>query len=169
MLRNNFVLRRDRTVDLQVLCESVTLEPGSSAKTIYVKCNGEWPVSCSDPWFYLISKSPESVVVYCYANDTGIDKSATITFSSRDNTVTIPVYQEAKMIKLLDWDDDTVVCDGDIMTLISFMEKKDEIPAENCFYMLFYFCSQLVRAPELPYRKLKAHCYAGMFKYCSNL
>lgn len=55
------------------------------------------------------------------------------------------------------------------MTLISFMEKKDEIPAENCFYMLFYFCSQLVRAPELPYRKLKAHCYAGMFKYCSNL
>lgn len=38
-----------------------------------------------------------------------------------------------------------------------------------CFYLMFYSCTKLKTAPELPVTTLKPYCYAGMFRDCESL
>ena len=48
-----------------------------------------------------------------------------------------------------------------------------ELPATkleiNCYGQLFYGCTSLVNAPELPATKLEINCYSNMFQGCSKL
>ena len=41
--------------------------------------------------------------------------------------------------------------------------------ADNCYNQLFYGCTSLVNAPELPATKLEINCYSNMFQGCSKL
>ena len=41
--------------------------------------------------------------------------------------------------------------------------------ATNCYKSMFYSCSNLTKAPELPATTLANGCYYSMFMYCSNL
>ena len=43
------------------------------------------------------------------------------------------------------------------------------IPSTYCFYMLFYNCSALTTAPELPATTLTNYCYYDMFHGCTGL
>lgn len=51
--------------------------------------------------------------------------------------------------------------------------SEDFIPAialaSNCYYYMFYGCSNLITAPNLPATTLQSYCYYGMFCNCSNL
>ena len=53
---------------------------------------------------------------------------------------------------------------GSIMSLINFSEL-----TPNCFTNLFYDCSALTKAPDLPATELVEGCYSNMFKNCSEL
>lgn len=62
-----------------------------------------------------------------------------------------------------------VRCKGDIRTLIDW-ENYDNANTEKArFSSLFYGCSVLVTAPDLPSEKLSASCYASIFSGCSAL
>jgi hypothetical protein len=41
--------------------------------------------------------------------------------------------------------------------------------ASNCYRGLFYGCSSLTKAPELPATELEENCYDSMFAVCSSL
>ena len=64
---------------------------------------------------------------------------------------------------------DKVSCSGNIMSLIDYRRTLDTIPCDYCFHELFYKCTSLVSAPELPATNLKAYCYYMMFNGCSSL
>ena len=62
----------------------------------------------------------------------------------------------------------TFAASGDIMSLLN----KDgglTIPTSYCFRGLFYNCSKLTNAPELPATTLASSCYSGMFNGCTGL
>ena len=40
---------------------------------------------------------------------------------------------------------------------------------DYCYYNMFYNCSNLTTAPELPATTLATYCYSGMFQSCRNL
>ena len=62
-----------------------------------------------------------------------------------------------------------VSCTGDIRTLIDY-ESYATANTENArFCYLFYNCTALTTAPELPAMTLANQCYFGMFANCSNL
>lgn len=58
---------------------------------------------------------------------------------------------------------------GDIMSLIKNDGDVSVIPSEGCFHFLFYGCSYLTAAPELPATTLAASCYQYMFADCTGL
>lgn len=88
-----------------------------------------------------------------------------------------------------------VQCTGDIRTLIDYenyatantenarfcylfyectaLTTAPELPAmtlaDNCYFGMFADCSSLTQAPELPAQTLKDRCYASMFDGCSSL
>ena len=41
--------------------------------------------------------------------------------------------------------------------------------ADNCYQGMFYNCTKLTTAPELPATTLVSGCYNDMFRYCTNL
>ena len=49
----------------------------------------------------------------------------------------------------------------------SSLTQAPELPAttlaSNCYYYMFYNCSSLTQAPELPAMTLASDCYSGMF------
>lgn len=51
--------------------------------------------------------------------------------------------------------------------------SEDLLPAtaltENCYYQMFYGCSNLLNAPKLPAMTLSNYCYRGMFYNCEKL
>ena len=54
------------------------------------------------------------------------------------------------------------------------LEKAPELPATTlaasyCYERMFYDCKALVEAPELPATTLETHCYDGMFEGCTSL
>ena len=62
-----------------------------------------------------------------------------------------------------------VTCTGDIRTLIDY-ESYASANTENArFCYLFYGCTALSTAPELPAITLADHCYFAMFADCSSL
>ena len=62
----------------------------------------------------------------------------------------------------------TVAASGNIMSLLN-QEGGLTIPSADCFCNLFYYCSQLTSAPELPATTLSEGCYFNMFYGCTSL
>lgn len=62
-----------------------------------------------------------------------------------------------------------VACTGDIRTLLNY-ENYENVATESArFNYLFYNCTQLTSAPNLPATKLADRCYSYMFYGCINL
>ena len=62
-----------------------------------------------------------------------------------------------------------VACTGDIRTLLDW-KYYDTVDTQNArFSYLFYDCSVLTSAPELPATKLAGNCYEYMFYGCTSL
>ena len=62
-----------------------------------------------------------------------------------------------------------VACTGDIRTLLDWRNYNKVETGKARFCGLFYYCSVLTSAPELPATKLADFCYNQMFSYCTNL
>ena len=62
-----------------------------------------------------------------------------------------------------------IAASGSVMSLIDGTGESTVIPNDYCFYGLFYGCSGLTQAPELPATELKSACYKKMFYGCSSL
>ena len=62
-----------------------------------------------------------------------------------------------------------VSCKGDIRTLIDYENYATANTANANFYRLFYNCTTLTTAPELPATNLEASCYQNMFTGCTSL
>ena len=62
-----------------------------------------------------------------------------------------------------------VACTGDIRTLLDWRNYNKVETGKARFCGLFYSCSVLTSAPELPATKLADFCYNQMFSYCTNL
>ena len=64
---------------------------------------------------------------------------------------------------------DKVNCSGNIMSLIDYKNLPDVIPCDYCYSNMFFGCSALTTAPELPATKLTDGCYYQMFSGCTSL
>lgn len=62
-----------------------------------------------------------------------------------------------------------VACTGDIRTLVDWENYATASTAMARFCKLFYYCTALTTAPELPATKLANSCYNGMFYDCTSL
>ena len=65
--------------------------------------------------------------------------------------------------------DGRIAASGSVMSLIDGEGTTLEIPNAFCFCRLFYECTDLVQAPELPATKLTDCCYKTMFYGCKSL
>ena len=63
----------------------------------------------------------------------------------------------------------SISASGSIMSLIDGTGETDIIPSNYCFCRMFYGCTALTVAPELPATTLKTDCYSRMFEGCSSL
>ena len=63
----------------------------------------------------------------------------------------------------------TVACSGDIRTLLKYEDPDAAVMANYCFSYLFYNCTSLTAAPELPATTLASSCYSYMFEDCTGL
>ena len=61
-----------------------------------------------------------------------------------------------------------VAASGDITSLISF-DLEHTTLASSCYSRMFYGCTGLTSAPELPATTLAGNCYKGMFSGCTKL
>lgn len=61
-----------------------------------------------------------------------------------------------------------VAASGDITSLRRFDLAQTAL-AVNCYYSMFYGCTGLTSAPELPATTLAANCYYSMFHGCGNI
>jgi hypothetical protein len=57
---------------------------------------------------------------------------------------------------------------GNIMKLLNYSNPPD-YPNDNAFACMFYNCTKLIKAPELPATILRAGCYNQMFYGCTGL
>lgn len=62
-----------------------------------------------------------------------------------------------------------IECNGDIRTLLNYLEPDNIRITDYCFAYLFYNCSALVSAPDLPLTSLSKHCYSHTFQGCTSL
>ena len=63
----------------------------------------------------------------------------------------------------------SIAASGNIMSLLDKKCASKTIPADNCFKLLFWSCTALTSAPELPATTLTTGCYASMFQGCTSL
>ncbi|MBR2278642.1 MAG: leucine-rich repeat protein [Eubacterium sp.] len=63
----------------------------------------------------------------------------------------------------------TVACSGDIRTLLNYAEPESSSMGAYCFAYLFYNCTSLTAAPDLPATILAEGCYHSMFRGCTSL
>ena len=61
-----------------------------------------------------------------------------------------------------------IAASGNIMSLLNG-DSPDSIIATYCYYGMFYGCTSLAQAPELPATTLATRCYANMFRGCTSL
>ncbi|MCD7728688.1 MAG: hypothetical protein LUI60_02085, partial [Clostridia bacterium] len=59
--------------------------------------------------------------------------------------------------------------DGNIMTLLEYSDPDNSTMGYGAFICLFYGCTSLVSAPELPAATLARECYECMFYGCTSL
>ena len=62
-----------------------------------------------------------------------------------------------------------VACSGNVMSLRLDDDGKVQGLAAYCFDSMFYKCTSLTQAPELPETELKNYCYINMFYNCTSL
>ena len=62
-----------------------------------------------------------------------------------------------------------IAASGSVMSLVDGLGITNTVPGEGCFHLLFYGCSAMTQAPELPAMELSEFCYHYMFHGCSNL
>lgn len=60
-------------------------------------------------------------------------------------------------------------CSGNIQTLLDWESPPTSIPANYCYPYMFYECTSLTQAPELPATTLAEYCYYFMFYGCTSL
>ena len=60
-------------------------------------------------------------------------------------------------------------CSGNIQTLLEYSNPPTNIPAESCYFNMFYGCTSLTQAPELSATTLANNCYYYMFYNCTSL
>ena len=60
-------------------------------------------------------------------------------------------------------------CSGNIQTLLDWENPPTIINRAGCYRFMFYKCTNLTTAPELPATTLADRCYSGMFSQCTNL
>lgn len=65
--------------------------------------------------------------------------------------------------------DTKVACSGDIRTLVNYENYSTAPTSSAQFQSLFYNCTQLTSAPELPAMSLATKCYDSMFRGCISL
>ena len=59
-------------------------------------------------------------------------------------------------------------CSGNIQTLLEYRNPPTTL-ADYCYYFMFYGCTNLTQAPELPATTLAGNCYSHMFYGCTSL
>ena len=62
-----------------------------------------------------------------------------------------------------------VSCTGDIRTLVDYTNYRDASTSQARFSAMFFGCTPLVSAPELPATDLATKCYSFMFRGCTGL
>lgn len=60
-------------------------------------------------------------------------------------------------------------CSGNIQTLLEYSNPPTTISVNYCYQGMFYQCTNLTTAPELPATTLTIGCYWDMFNGCTNL
>lgn len=60
-------------------------------------------------------------------------------------------------------------CKGNIQTLLDWENPPMVINTVQCYSYMFYDCTNLTTAPELPATTLAESCYGNMFERCTNL
>ena len=60
-------------------------------------------------------------------------------------------------------------CSGNIQTLLDWENPPTDISETECYEEMFYGCTNLISAPELPATTLAEFCYYSMFKGCTKL
>ena len=60
-------------------------------------------------------------------------------------------------------------CYGNINTLLDYENPPTTLATSNCYHGLFYGCTLLTKAPELPATTLSNGCYMRMFLDCTSL
>lgn len=60
-------------------------------------------------------------------------------------------------------------CSGNIQTLLDWENPPTSIPADSCYMKMFFNCTNLTTAPELPATTLTPWCYYRMFFGCTSL
>ena len=96
------------------------------------------------------------------------EKKGDLRLRGKDNlsgtTVSVTKYSTITFGNTVD-----VACTGDIRTLLDY-ENYENVATESArFSYLFYKCTQLTSAPNLPATKLADRCYSNMFYGCTNL
>ena len=140
------------TISARELCEVALSQSEGNAPTLYYSYDTEtW-----EPWDYsALAVSPNQPLYLCGSNPDGLSRSegqySRFYFSS--NSMTGVSAQVS----------------GDLMSLIDKDEDLLSIPSAYCFYRLFYNCSSLTGAPELPATELAPYCYKELFYGCSGL
>lgn len=86
------------------------------------------------------------------SGNTFISESSACVFSGTDN---LKIDAIGRIDQLLDWE--TVLAGGEPQM------------ADFCYDNMFYGCTSLVTAPELPATTLADYCYSGMFCNCTSL
>ena len=59
-------------------------------------------------------------------------------------------------------------CSGNLNTLLEYSNPPTTLTAQ-CYCGMFWFCTNLIAAPELPATTLATQCYSGMFSNCTSL
>ena len=65
--------------------------------------------------------------------------------------------------------DGKAACSGNVMTLVDYEHPAYALMGDCCFRYMFYGCTGLTEAPELPATTLAALCYDSMFYDCTGL
>ena len=85
------------------------------------------------------------------------------------NTKGTAIYQDSYSTITFTDSNVKVACTGDIRTLLDWRNYNKVETGKARFCGLFYNCSVLTSAPELPATKLADFCYNQMFSNCTNL
>ena len=60
-------------------------------------------------------------------------------------------------------------CSGNIQTLLDWESPPTSISTGSCYEAMFWNCTNLTTAPELPATTLAQNCYYSLFSGCTNL